>query len=141
MSSVLDSSVAVKCVIPEKDTPKAVRLREEFRRGIRERIAPDIFAGEVVNAIAKCQHNGIITPAIGAKRIASVFRCMPQLHPDLPMLPAAYAIASRYRIAVFDCLYVVLAQREGCDLITADRRLVNALQKDFPFITDLSTRP
>lgn len=55
--------------------------------------------------------------------------------------PLTHRHRPRYRVAVFDCLYVALAQREGCDLITADKRLVNALQKDFPFVTDLATMP
>jgi predicted nucleic acid-binding protein len=31
------------------------------------------------------------------------------------------------RIGVYDCLYVALAERETCQLITADQRLVNSL--------------
>lgn len=35
---------------------------------------------------------------------------------------------------MYDCLYVVLAEREGCDFVTADARLVNNLQTQFPFV-------
>jgi predicted nucleic acid-binding protein len=42
------------------------------------------------------------------------------------------------RIGVYDCIYVALAEREGCQLITADDRLVNNLQPTFPFIIHLS---
>jgi predicted nucleic acid-binding protein len=40
-----------------------------------------------------------------------------------------------------DCLYVALAEREGCELVTPDQRLVNALQSRYPFITPLSALP
>lgn len=32
------------------------------------------------------------------------------------------------RLGVYDCLYIVLAEREGCALLTADERLVNVLK-------------
>jgi predicted nucleic acid-binding protein len=33
MNYVLDASVALKWVLPEKDTPKAVRLRNAYLKG------------------------------------------------------------------------------------------------------------
>ena len=33
------------------------------------------------------------------------------------------------------------AEREHCDLITADQRLSNVLKADFPFLTDPATLP
>lgn len=136
--SVLDASVALKWVMPETDTPKAVRLRAEFRQGIRALIAPDVFPFEVGHALAKAERQRIIAQGAGERKLLSVLRAAPNLRPSLPLLHRAYQIASKARIGVWDCLYVVLAEREGCDLITADKRLVNALQKDFPFITDLA---
>jgi predicted nucleic acid-binding protein len=44
----------------------------------------------------------------------------------------AFAIASAARIGVHDCLYVALAEREGCELLTADARLIRTLQPTFP---------
>ena len=49
MKYVLDSSVAVKWAIRETDTPKALQLREDYRNGIHELIAPDVFAIEVAH--------------------------------------------------------------------------------------------
>ena len=48
-----------------------------------------------------------------------------------------YAISSQVRIGVYDCLYVALAERENCDLITADDKLIKALQGTFSFISAL----
>ena len=53
----------------------------------------------------------------------------PRLFPSLPdLLPAAFAIASRTRVGVYDCRYVALAEREQCQLVTADDKLVRSLQ-------------
>ena len=64
---------------------------------------------------------------------------LPELHPYLPLLPRAYPIASHARIGLYDCLYVALAEREDCELLTADARLVSSLRPTFPFITPLSS--
>jgi hypothetical protein len=40
MRYLLDASVAVKWVLPEKDSPKAVRLLNTYRKKYHELIAP-----------------------------------------------------------------------------------------------------
>lgn len=55
------------------------------------------------------------------------------------VLPEAYALASAARISLYDCLYVALAEREGCRLVTGDIRLINVLQKDHPLIVALDS--
>jgi predicted nucleic acid-binding protein len=57
------------------------------------------------------------------------------------LLGKAYAISSQMRVGIFDCLYVALAEREGCELVTADSRLVNALHKQYPFVVELAALP
>ncbi len=67
---------------------------------------------------------------------------LPALHfvwPDL--LPRAHAIAEGTVASVYDCLYVALAEREECELVTADDKLVKNLQATFPFIMSLSSLP
>ena len=39
------------------------------------------------------------------------------------------------RIGVYDCLYVALAERKACELVTADLRLVTNLGTLFPIIS------
>lgn len=139
--NVLDASVALKWVLPESDSQKAVSLRDEFRQGIRELIAPDVFIPEVAHALTKAERRGIIPFGDAERRMLSVINCLPDLHSSLPLIQRAIQIASKARIAVYDCIYVALAEREGCDFITADYKVIHALQKDFPFITDLATLP
>ena len=54
-----------------------------------------------------------------------------QLIPYLPLMPKALAWSSQQKPGVYDCLYVSLAIREQCHLVTADQRLINK----FPEIT------
>jgi hypothetical protein len=50
-------------------------------------------------------------------------------------------ISSTSREGVYDCLYVALAEREGCELVTADSRLLATFKTTFPFIIDLASLP
>jgi hypothetical protein len=47
----------------------------------------------------------------------------PWFFPSHPVTPRAIQIASQARIGVYDRLYVALAERERCDLLTSDARL------------------
>jgi predicted nucleic acid-binding protein len=141
MKYVLDASVAVSWVLPETQSPKAVRLRNQFRNHIHELIAPDIFPGEVANALTRAERKKIIQPPQGTKRFVAALRFAPDLHPYLPLLPRAFAISSAMRVGIYDCIYVALAEQEACELVTADAKLINALQKYFPFIVSLASIP
>jgi predicted nucleic acid-binding protein len=139
MKYVLDSCVALKWVLPEPDTPTAVRIRTEFLRGDHELLAPDIFPVEVAHALARAERRGVIRPPLGARRLRNILSYSPDLHPYLPLLPRAFTLASQARIGVYDCLYVALAEREGCALLTADDRLARALGQTYPFIVLLDS--
>jgi predicted nucleic acid-binding protein len=127
MRYVLDSSVGVKWVLTEALSDRARVLRDEFSRGLHELHAPDIFPAEVAHALTRAERQGRITPPQGMTHLTDVLTTPPQLHPYLPLLPRAFALSSRARIGVYDCLYVALAEREGCDLLTADDRLARSL--------------
>jgi predicted nucleic acid-binding protein len=141
MRFVVDSSVALKWVLPETDTPRAVALRDDFRNGVHELVAPDIFAIEVAHALARAERRRIITPPEGTLKLIDVLGTLPALHSYLPLLARAFEIASGARIGVYDCLYVALGEREACECITADDRLVRNLQARFPFVKALASYP
>jgi predicted nucleic acid-binding protein len=142
MKYVLDASVAVKCHLPETDWHKAVALRDDYRRTIHELLAPDTFPAEIAHALLKAERRGLIPYGQAIPRIADALRALPDLHPILPdLLPRAAAIASHARIGIYDCLYVALAEREACQLVTADSRLKIALGQHYPFIVELSSLP
>ena len=141
MRYVLDSNVALKWVLRESDSDKACRLRDDWQQGILELLAPDVFPIEVAHALARSERRGIMTAAQGPIFLAGVLATQPTLHAYIPRLWRAYAIASRARMGVYDCLYVALAEQEACELVTADDRLIRALQPTCPFIKLLAALP
>lgn len=141
MRYVLDSCVAVKWFLAEADSAKAIQLRDEFNQQIHELLAPDVFTVEIAHALSRAERRGLIQAIEGSQYLSDLLAYLPTLHPSLTLIPRAYEISSQARIGVYDCLYVALAEREGCDLLTADARLVNSLQPAFSFITSLASLP
>lgn len=139
MKFVLDSNVAIKWVLPEADTPQAIAIRDDFRRGVHELIAPDVLPVEVAHALTRAERRGVIPNSDSKAKLADVLFVGVTLHAYLSLLDRALEISSQARIGVYDCLYVALAEREGCELLTADSRLANSLP-GFP-IVDLANWP
>jgi predicted nucleic acid-binding protein len=141
MKYVLDVSVAICWVIPRPLTPKAVRLRDEYRRQVHELCAPAIFMDELASALTKAERQKDIAVGQAASLYAKVMNHSPVLIPHASLIVRAIEISSRTRSAYYDCLYVALAEREGCDLVTADQKSVNNLAPHFPFVVPLASLP
>lgn len=54
------------------------------------------------------------------------------LSPTAGLLAGAFELAATHRQTIYDALYLALAIRLGCPLVTADRRFYNAIAPDFP---------
>jgi predicted nucleic acid-binding protein len=141
MKRVLDSCVGFKWFVPEQHSDKALRLRDDYCNGTLELIAPDIFLIEIAHALTRAERQKRITPAQGALALIDVMNTRPQLFGFTALLPRAYQISSQRNVGVYDCLYVALAEQEGCDLVTSDDRMVKNLQPHFSFIVSLASLP
>jgi predicted nucleic acid-binding protein len=141
MRYVLDSSVGFKWGVTENDSDKALRLRDDARAGLHSFLAPDFFPVELAHSITRAERQKRITPAEGAAFVTAALTDLPTLLNSVPLLARAYALSSAERTGLYDCVYVALAEREGCELVTADDRLVKNLGQLFPFIIPLSSLP
>jgi predicted nucleic acid-binding protein len=141
MKYVLDSSVAFKWEVPETDSDKADRLREEFRNSLHELHAPDFFPIELAHALTRAERRGRIGVGQASVFWADAMTTVPVLVPSLPLVARAIDISSKTRVGVYDCLYVALAEQEKCDVVTADNKLLKTLKPQFPFILDLKNFP
>jgi predicted nucleic acid-binding protein len=139
MKYILDSSVAIKVVLPEPDSAKATALLNDYLNQVHELLAPDVFGVEVAHALTKAERKNLLKQGESLHKLAHVLSTGPAFHPYLPLLPRAAEISSKMWVGVYDCLYVALAEQERCDVVTADAKLIKALP-GFPII-DLSTLP
>ncbi len=141
MIYVLDSSVGFKWHVREDGSDQALRVRDGFVVGIHTLLAPDIYPIEFVHSLTRAERQGRITPVEGALHLQDMLATLPDLFPHLPLLPRAYEISSSTNQGAYDCLYVALAEWKGCELLTADAKLIANLRRTFPFITPLDSLP
>lgn len=139
MKYVLDVNVGLKWVLNEIDSRKALRLRDDYRNQVHELIAPDCFPLEAAHALTRAERRKIIADA--AQFWGEIMVDSPLLSPSLPLALRALSISRQARIGFYDCLYVALAEREGCEMVTADTKLLLNLKPTFPFIIDLASLP
>ena len=139
---VADASVAVKWLLEEEFSDRARAL---YRHSVRDRTpiqAPALLPNEVFNALYQQVRRGHLLEADADAAVARFSR----FDVDLVMprdLPArAYVFAKRHRLrAIYDSLYVLLAQQLGAELWTADRRLFDAVSPVAPWVRWLGDYP
>ena len=118
-----------------------VDLDAATAKGIVVTNVPDVFIDEVASGLTKAERQKLIHVGQAASLYAQVMKEPVAFLPHLPLVTRAIDISSRTRSGYYDCLYVALAEREGCQLITADQKSVNNLAPHFPFIVLLASLP
>jgi predicted nucleic acid-binding protein len=141
MKYVLDSSVALKWVLSEPDSGKAIRLRDEHKNALHELISPDIFTPEVANGLASAERKGRISTGEAAIFLHDIIRTAPAIRPTRLLLIRAIEISLSTRQAVYDWLYLALAESEGCEMVSADDQFVRKLGPAFPLLIRLADLP
>lgn len=126
MKLVIDSSIGIKTIFPEHNSDKALRLRDDFRKGIHQLLAPDLYFLEVGNFLVMAGRTGKIPVADLPFAYSEIIRHQPIICPSPASFPRAFSIASRIRVSIYDALYLALSEEESCPLVTADVKLINA---------------
>lgn len=128
-SSILaiDASVAVKWFAPEIFTEQALALPNRYL----QLIAPDLIVAEVTSALLKKIRRGeVVAGDVHVSIDLLVDRVL--TWSTLGMEHDAFDMAHTNGCSVYDSLYVALALQEGCQLVTADEKLYNALSGVYP---------
>lgn len=125
MRYVLDSCLALKIVLPEADSQKAIQIRDEFRHGIHELITLDVFPIEIGHALTRAERQRRISPSNASGLWQQIISDCPVLFPSIPLIPRALVLSSQARIGLYDCLYVALGEQEQCEVVSGDQWLVN----------------
>jgi predicted nucleic acid-binding protein len=141
MQYVIDTSVAFKWAIAETDSDKAIELRDDYRKGIHELLAPDLFPTEIANSLLVAERRGRIQPGDWPTFFNDIMRYCPILHAAVANLVRSYEIASLIRASIYDSLYVALAESNSCEFVTADDKLVRKAHPHFPFVIHLAKMP
>src|SRR5580692_11610362 len=129
MKLVLDDSIAAKWYLHDADVVKALKLRFDFHMHRHELLAPDTFHSHCADTLVTAERKGGILPGEAALNLNDLLLVGVALHPSAPLLPRAVEISLSTRLSVFASLYVALAEREKCQLLTADQKVIRSTRK------------
>lgn len=116
---VLDASALIDVLT---DQPAKTNVLEHLEQQI---LAPSHQLAEVVSAIARLKRSGALKPSAAKAALSEAADLTQTLVPlDEDLLQRALALDGRLR--VLDALYVAVAERFGCPLVTTDGRLARA---------------
>jgi len=121
-SLVLDASVGVKwfSARDEASLTEALAIRDAHIDGQAPIVVPDLFFYEVANAIA--QKKSIPAHALQSA-VANMFALGLTTVPiDSELLAAAVNLSRQLNITVYDSIYLAVAVKRDCPLVTANPR-------------------
>ncbi len=124
---VIDANIAIKWVINEVYTDISLRLLDDDRNIL---LIPDFFFPEITNILWKKVRKGEITLKQAQEMLNELKKVNLQISESYPLMSNALNIAVRIQQAVYDCVYLSLAIKNNCQMVTADNRFVNALKGD-----------
>ena len=123
MKLTLDASVVVKWYVSEKHSEEArVLLAHRL-----ERFAPDFVLVELANVFWKKARLGEINDPHAYFQELPRVREAVVLHSSADLIERAAEVAAQLDHPVYDCLYIACAEATRSTLITADRRLADAV--------------
>ena len=134
---VVDASVAAKWTLTDEEyVDQAGALLVHLDQGHIELAAPHLIRCEVASSIiVATQHQPPrLTPERAEDAIAKFLDLDIETFDESDLLLPAYALVRRYGCAVYDAIYLALAQRLGLPFLTADRRFYDKVHQSFDVI-------
>ena len=129
MNLVIDASVVIKFYVPEILSDKAVEALSRVTDGELVLYAPDLVYPETGNILWKKQRRRELTSE-EVDEIANAIIALPMIiESSKPIIPLAVSIAMHSGITVYDAMYVAVARVYETQMITADKKLTDALAK------------
>lgn len=122
---VIDANIALKWIFAEPFRAEALQFLQPGYR----RVAPDFLFLEVLSAIHKKIGSKILTENEGFESFQLVKRKgLIEIIPTRDIYRRAFTLANSIPHAIYDCLYLAAAEREGAVVVTADRKFYDRTQ-------------
>ena len=136
MKIILDTSVVLKWFVDETGSEAARGYLNDFIEGKKQILIPTLLFYELGNA---CLCNSI--PVQDVSKIMEHLQSLPFEIEDIgySAFRKVYQNAADYKLSYYDASYVTLMQKHDCELVTADKKLLDKLKKSFEKIRFLGS--
>ena len=129
---IVDASAVLSAFFPDEAQAQAQALVRDHVMGRIELAAPSLLLYEVTNAVVQARRRERITDE-QAQSVLTSFEGL-----EIALRPVNWQqilpLALRYDRSAYDAAYLALAEETGQPLITADRRLYNAVHGDLNWV-------
>ena len=131
----VDASFVLKLVLDEAESDRVQELWREWLAEDATIIAPCHLAFEVTSVIRNHVYRGNISADAGRMAFEAFLAQQIELHHPGDLEARAWELAGQYdRPTAYDTSYLAVAEHAGCELWTADRRLVKAVGASLPWV-------
>jgi predicted nucleic acid-binding protein len=136
----IDASVAVKWLLPEKDSEKALALLEAALAAREDLTGPPHLPVEVTSAIHKRFRQGEITLVEARDRLQAFSRIPIDLTYPTGLAERALELAAELDWAYpYDAFYLAVGEMLDCDVWTADEEFYEHAHAGYPRLRLLSS--
>jgi len=125
---VVDTSVALKFYLPEEGHEEAVRLLEAEEAGVAELLAPGTILPEGFNAIVWQHKRGLLDAEDAGEAWGKLLHAPIYTYATEDLIERAAEIANETGAIVYDTLFLALAEDAQTVVVTADGKLLKALE-------------
>ena len=134
MTIVVDASLALKWVLEEDGTDEALALWDRWQAAGERVVAPPVFRAEVANTLRQVVRGSLATTQEAGDLLETLLETVGVEEPPT-LYGRSLEIAHAFDLgAVYDALYLALAESENCEVWTADRKLARAVGGRFPLL-------
>jgi len=125
---VLDSSVILKWIFDEEEAhEKAIKYRQMHMTGEEIVVVPSLFFYEIGNVLST---KARLSDSEAADFFTTFYDFDFEIYnPGIEDFLSGIALSKRYRISLYDAVYVGLAGRLKCSFVTSDKRLFDRVKE------------
>ena len=121
---IVDASVGVKWLVPEPDRDLALQLLVRL-----DLAAPDLFKLEIGNLLGKRRRQGVILAQFAKDAWAELDELPVRQQLSADLVDSAFDLSLQVGAAIYDCVYLAMADATDDVLVTADERFARAVRQ------------
>ncbi len=121
---IVDASVGVKWLVTEPDDDLA-----EVLLGRLDLAAPELLHLEIAHLLGKLRRRGAVSAQFSRNAWAELKEMPVRLQPVQDIFDPAFELSLRLGAAVYDCVYLAMADVADDVLVTADERFARAVRQ------------
>jgi predicted nucleic acid-binding protein len=139
----VDASVAIKWLLKEERSDRAIALYETTAKANQPIVAPPLLPLEITNILRqRMRAQDAISLIRATEHLAAFLALSIELRNPTGLHFQALVLADALDLpATYDAHYLALAEHLGCELWTDDQRLIRRVATSLPFVRWVGDHP